>query len=305
VFRTDESVLRASVKYEKGFENMESGGWHTFFGGPDGGPVQRVRVSRPVERRWLHGIQLLQLYEVHAMPAYEFPPKSRPHGTFAAIRTLDGHGRVDLDHGALDLTGDTFALVEFAQLVRYRCAGDSWHFWWVQFESAEPLPMPVNACLHVPAHPLDARDLNTVFDKVPRESMTQRRIAIATLLGLLYRWYARAAPTRPLDAREHLVEGVVARMRSTVSAREPVSELAAGFGLSERRLREVFHEVTGQSPKQYYTMLRMEAARDLLRVGGLNVTQTADRLGFSSPYHFSAAFRRHFGVPPSRAAELD
>jgi AraC-like DNA-binding protein len=51
---------------------------------------------------------------------------------------------------------------------------------------------------------------------------------------------------------------------------------------------------------QYLTEWRMTLARDHLRAGELTLTQIADRTGYSSPYAFAAAFRRHHGQPPGR-----
>ena len=39
-------------------------------------------------------------------------------------------------------------------------------------------------------------------------------------------------------------------------------------------------------------------ARDHLRTGELGMTQIARTVGYSSPYAFAAAFRRHHGEPP-------
>jgi AraC-like DNA-binding protein len=44
----------------------------------------------------------------------------------------------------------------------------------------------------------------------------------------------------------------------------------------------------------------MTLARDHLRSGELTLTQIADRTGYTSPYAFAAAFRRHHGQPPGR-----
>jgi AraC-like DNA-binding protein len=42
----------------------------------------------------------------------------------------------------------------------------------------------------------------------------------------------------------------------------------------------------------------MALARDHLRNGELSMTNIARAVGYSSPYAFAAAFRRHHGEPP-------
>jgi len=42
----------------------------------------------------------------------------------------------------------------------------------------------------------------------------------------------------------------------------------------------------------------MTLARDHLRTSELNLASIASAVGYSSPYAFAAAFRRHHGIPP-------
>jgi len=45
--------------------------------------------------------------------------------------------------------------------------------------------------------------------------------------------------------------------------------------------------------------LRMNRAAEKLRSPGVLVSEVADDLGFSDPFHFSRTFKRVFGVSPS------
>ena len=79
-----------------------------------------------------------------------------------------------------------------------------------------------------------------------------------------------------------------------------VPELAALSGLSRAGFARAFQQTLGQAPMQYLTDWRMTLARDHLRTGDLTLTQIAQRTGYTSPYAFAAAFRRHHGEPPGR-----
>lgn len=104
------------------------------------------------------------------------------------------------------------------------------------------------------------------------------------------RWYRAAADPRLGPALQALHE----------DAGRPwsVPELAAVSGLSRAAFARVFHEALGQTPMQYLTDWRMALARDHLRTGDLGMTGIARSVGYSSPYAFAAAFRRHHGEPP-------
>jgi len=52
------------------------------------------------------------------------------------------------------------------------------------------------------------------------------------------------------------------------------------------------------NPLPYLTDWRMTLARDHLRTNELTLASIATAVGYSSPYAFAAAFRRHHGTPP-------
>jgi AraC-like DNA-binding protein len=79
-----------------------------------------------------------------------------------------------------------------------------------------------------------------------------------------------------------------------------VPELAALSGLSRAAFARAFQHALGQAPMQYLSEWRMTLARDQLRAGDRSLAQIASRTGYSSPYAFAAAFRRHHGQPPGR-----
>jgi len=79
-----------------------------------------------------------------------------------------------------------------------------------------------------------------------------------------------------------------------------VPEHAALSGLSRAAFARAFQQTLRQAPMQYLTEWRMTLARDHLRTGNLTLTQIAQRTGYTAPYAFAAAFRRHHGEPPGR-----
>ncbi|WP_042430974.1 AraC family transcriptional regulator [Streptacidiphilus anmyonensis] len=104
------------------------------------------------------------------------------------------------------------------------------------------------------------------------------------------RWYRAAADPRLGPALQAMHE----------NAAHPwtVPELAGISGLSRAAFARVFREALGQAPMQYLTEWRMTLARDHLRAGDLTLPQISDAVGYSSPFAFAAAFRRHHAEPP-------
>lgn len=80
--------------------------------------------------------------------------------------------------------------------------------------------------------------------------------------------------------------------------------LALVAGMSQFHFCRVFRRNVGVTPHQYILAQRMEQARRLLwsngegRGSALSMLDVAQACGFSSPSHFAAQFKRHFGQTP-------
>ncbi|MEJ7661364.1 MAG: helix-turn-helix transcriptional regulator [Hymenobacter sp.] len=59
-----------------------------------------------------------------------------------------------------------------------------------------------------------------------------------------------------------------------------------------------FKQTTGTAPYQYVLGWKIRRAQQLLRAGSAPVATIGDALGFATPAHFSAAFKRVVGQSP-------
>ena len=71
------------------------------------------------------------------------------------------------------------------------------------------------------------------------------------------------------------------------------------FGYSYHYVCARFKEIYGCAPGAYLLSKRMDHAARLLSAGQ-SVSAVSAVLGYSSPYNFSRAYKKHFGYPPSR-----
>lgn len=76
--------------------------------------------------------------------------------------------------------------------------------------------------------------------------------------------------------------------------------VAAEVGLSPTHMATRFKAVTGRTFWKTIVDLRLSRARALLEAGRHSVKEVAALTGWSSQLYFSAAFRRQYGVSPSR-----
>ena len=220
------------------------------------------------------------------------------------IRTLAGEGELTYDGGTVRAAAFTLVLTSAVTLRRYRCLGRRWHFWWLELELPVAPALPADQVVAVPAVAGEEELLGLAFAALRQERPERAAVAAAAGQLLLQQWQARWDGLCHASPGQAAVERAVDLMHRRLGAgkRLTVDEMAAAAHLSVPHFHRVFHALTGQAPKTFYDGLRLDRARQLLAQHQFNVGQTAAALGFSSPFHFSRAYRKRFGIPPSRAA---
>jgi AraC family transcriptional regulator of adaptative response / DNA-3-methyladenine glycosylase II len=76
--------------------------------------------------------------------------------------------------------------------------------------------------------------------------------------------------------------------------------IAARFGWSSRQIRRIVHKELGVSPIELILTRRLLLAKQLLTDTALPITEVAYASGFASLRRFNDAFRRRYGMPPTR-----
>ncbi len=79
-----------------------------------------------------------------------------------------------------------------------------------------------------------------------------------------------------------------------------VARVAASARCSETTAQRLFARHTGESIQSWIRQVRLHEAAALLRTTGLRVSEVAQLVGYADPLYFSRAFRRAYGVAPSR-----
>jgi AraC-like DNA-binding protein len=78
-----------------------------------------------------------------------------------------------------------------------------------------------------------------------------------------------------------------------------LEELAREVGMSRSSFADRFAQLVGAPPMQYLAQWRIQLAAGLLRSGQASLAEIATRVGYSTEYTLSRAFRRALGVPPA------
>jgi len=97
---------------------------------------------------------------------------------------------------------------------------------------------------------------------------------------------------------KELVEATREFFRPRLAERITIATVARHLRMSPSAFSHYYAREAGQSPMAALADLRMELARNLL-LRGLKMDAIARQTGFCDAFHFSKAFRKRCGMPPS------
>ncbi|MEV8633978.1 AraC family transcriptional regulator [Streptosporangium sp. NPDC051023] len=135
----------------------------------------------------------------------------------------------------------------------------------------------------------------------PGQELVLDRILDLILVKVLRSWLASPGAGAPAwyRAQHDPVVGSALRMLHGEPARPwTVAELAARTGVSRAGLARRFTELVGEPPMSYLTGWRLALAADLLCEPDVTIGTVARRVGYSSSFALSAAFKRVRGISP-------
>lgn len=125
---------------------------------------------------------------------------------------------------------------------------------------------------------------------------------IATAIALAICQHTRSLPST-MKAGPRLaprqIRAVQSYVEDNLNRHITLADLSNIAELSAFHFLRSFKGSLGITPAKYVLDCRVERARSLLRSSHLTISEIAIRVGFEDLSHFSRAFRRVVGVPPS------
>jgi AraC-like DNA-binding protein len=273
-----------------------------FDGGATGATAARPRLMS------------LGLYE--SSERYEWP--RHQHLTFEAILPTRGRYRCRLNGVEVDVAPRHALLVK---------PGD-WHedlldrgsaYWALNFTLADAALRTVGGWFRegiAPARQVCSPprgELEALLGRMRAESA--RGDAFAALLQdtmlAEFAWrLARAFPAEalaPALVGELPERGFAARLERAFAAhvhqRFAVPAMARALGMSRTALTDACRRQLGLAPAKAFARYRLDRAYALLTRTEMSVVEVSQHLGYENPFHFSRAFKRRWGRPPSGVAK--
>jgi AraC-like DNA-binding protein len=150
--------------------------------------------------------------------------------------------------------------------------------------------------------PLVALLAAELTNDAPGQQTVLDRLLDALTVDTLRAWYVeqgRAAPAWWLGHRDPIVGEALRRIHDEPAQDWTIISLARAVGTSRANLARRFTVLVGEPVMTYLTRWRMTLAADLLANPETTVAAVAAQVGYASPYGFSTAFKRRYGVSPT------
>ncbi len=143
----------------------------------------------------------------------------------------------------------------------------------------------------------------------PGQAAVLDRLLDLLLTAVLKSWFAKQDASRPEWWKlqgDRIVERVLRIMHDDPAHPWTLDKLATESGASRASLARRFHDLVGEPPMTFLKNWRMAMAADLLCQPDETVGTVAEKVGYATPFAFSAAFKRVRGISPQehRASAL-
>ena len=113
---------------------------------------------------------------------------------------------------------------------------------------------------------------------------------------------AKARSVRDLTAKDPRIRRALELLQQTHKLQ--LGDISTALNLSGSRLRHLFRQELGMSPKHYLRLARLEQAKELLEHSFLRVKEITALVGVNDVSHFVRDYKALYGQTPSQTRAL-
>lgn len=107
-------------------------------------------------------------------------------------------------------------------------------------------------------------------------------------------------------SKERMEEDIISRVREylgeNINKDLNFDDICFKFFIGKTRLKTMFKKSTGYGVMEYFRMLKIEKAKELIRENSYNITEIASILAYDSVHYFSRCFKKCTNMSPSEYA---
>jgi AraC-like DNA-binding protein len=234
------------------------------------------------------GLNPMQFGYEDCVPGHFYGPAVRTHWLLHYV--VAGKGRFEREGKSYPLSaGDLFIIPPYLETYYQADERDPWRYIWIGFTTESPLPAPLSEpVLRLPG-------AAAVFEEMKGCSRLEKGRS-AFLAARL--WELFSLLLEQGEGEIDYVEKALNLIHSEYMNPLSVQEIAHRLGLDRCYFSTLFKDRIGLPPLQYLIRFRMEKAAELMVDYGESASTAGASVGYPDLYHFSKAFKAHFGVSP-------
>jgi AraC-like DNA-binding protein len=142
-----------------------------------------------------------------------------------------------------------------------------------------------------------------VIKDEPGQAAILDRLLDLLVTAVLKAWFAQRDSNHPEWWRyqgDRIVECALQIMHDNPAHPWTLQKLSQEVGASRASLARRFQDLVGEAPMTFLKNWRMALAADLLCQPNETVSSVAEKVGYATPFSFSAAFKRVRGISPNK-----
>ena len=152
--------------------------------------------------------------------------------------------------------------------------------------------------------PLDDPYLTHMIKKkhIPIGTEQLIRTQLEHFLLHLYRRYTSSNRNTTLPATKStadIFKRVTDYMEANLSTRLTIEQICRDNMIGRTHLQNVFQKEAGMGVIEFFSKMKIDDAKHMIRIGKLNFTQISEQLGYTSIHYFSRQFKKLTGMTPS------
>lgn len=114
--------------------------------------------------------------------------------------------------------------------------------------------------------------------------------------------YKDLAKTPKASVDSDIFDRVTAYLDANIRCKLSIDQICRANLIGRSQLQKLFNDKTGLGVIDYFSKLKIESAKELIRMNKMNFTQISEYLGYSSIHYFSRQFKKIAGMTPSEYA---
>lgn len=229
---------------------------------------------------------------------------------YVFIYCVDGKGWYSVKNRRYDVHRDQYFILPAGEPHVYASdEDDPWTIYWIHFrgELAQYYVTNIHSPFDV-TPTKKSRILNRInlFEEIFQSldhsyAIENIRYAMATfqhyLASLRYIQQYREAVANA-DNGNDVVSMAIHYFEENIEHEITLKNVSDFVGKSPSHLSSVFKEKIGYSPLNYFTLLKIKKACEMLDNSGMKINQISLKLGYDDPYYFSRQFSKVMGMSP-------